>query len=166
MELLYPESVTPENVEYYGESMGFLILTLVPFSGVFIYSTLLTANDSLRKMNKLFLVGIAVNVGLNLLLIPVMHATGAALAALITQSVVLLGMQILAKKELRLPSTPGLALRIVAFSVLTISANYYLYHFVEMAWMLKFGGGILSGILFAFVFRLINLKLLFEMAKK
>ncbi len=166
MELLYPQSVTPENVEYYGEVMGFLILTLVPFSGVFVYSTLLTANDSLRKMNRLFIIGIVVNIGLNLLLIPLMQATGAAMAALVTQTVVLFAMKMLAKKELTLSSEPRMAFRILAFSLLTIITAYIFYHFVGMNWMLKFGSSILFSLAFAFIFKLINLNSLFAMAKK
>ncbi len=166
MELMYPRSVNAANVGYYGEVMGFLILTLVPFSGIFVYSTLLTANDSLRKMNKLFLTGIVVNIGLNLLLIPLMEATGAAVAALTTQSVVLVGMIGLAKKELHLPFEAKQAFRILAFAVLTAAASWQLYHFTGINWVLKFGCSILSGLALAFVFRLINLNLLFEMAKK
>ncbi len=166
MELMYPRSVNAGNVEYYGNVMGLLILTLVPFSGIFVYSTLLTANNSLRKMNKLFLIGIAVNVGLNLLFIPTMKATGAAAAALATQSVVLIGMMGLAKKELRLPFEAKPIFRILAFAMLTILVAWQLYHFPGMNWMLKFACSILSGLVLAFVFRLINLNLLFQMAKK
>ncbi|HFA50037.1 MAG TPA: hypothetical protein ENJ95_13595 [Bacteroidetes bacterium] len=166
MAWLYPKSVDAANVAYYGGVMGYLILTLVPFSGVFIYSTLLTANNSLRKMNKLFLAGIAVNVGLNLLLIPALKAEGAALAALSTQTVILLGMMWLAKLELKLPFEIKEMWRIAAFIILTTLAAYLLSHFTKTNWPLKFGGSVASGLVLAFLFRLIRMNLLFEMAKK
>jgi O-antigen/teichoic acid export membrane protein len=166
MELMYPLSVNSENVGYYGETMGYLILTLIPFSGVFIYSTLLTANDSLRKMNHLFLLGIVVNVGLNLLLIPKMEATGAAFAAFATQTFVLLGMMLLAKKELQLPFTLRQTFKIIGFMALTVLACRQISQLPDFSWVLKFSSCILAGSFLAFLFRLINLKVLFDLAKK
>jgi O-antigen/teichoic acid export membrane protein len=166
MELMYPLSVNDGNVAYYGETMGYLILTLIPFSGVFIYSTLLTANDSLRKMNRLFLLGIVVNVGLNLLLIPIMEATGAAFATFATQTFVLLGMMMLAKKELQLPFTLRQSFKIMGFMALTIFACRQISQLPDLNWVLKFSCCILAGCVLAFLFRLINLKILFDLAKK
>ena len=55
---LYPRTATP----YYGSVLAAVILSLIPFSGTFIVSTLLTANDSLKRMNWLFTIGIALNI--------------------------------------------------------------------------------------------------------
>ncbi|MEO1262286.1 MAG: oligosaccharide flippase family protein [Bacteroidota bacterium] len=166
MELLYPLSVNAENVGYYGETMGYLILTLVPFSGVYIYSTLLTANNSLAKMNRLYVVGIVVNVLLNLLLIPRQQAIGSALAAFITHSVVLAGMVWLAKKELRLPTRFMQIVKVVGFTLVTLVANYAIYHFISFNWVIKFITCILSGSVLAFLFKLIQLNVLFNLVKK
>ncbi|MBI5913752.1 MAG: polysaccharide biosynthesis C-terminal domain-containing protein [Bacteroidetes bacterium] len=159
---LYPQTATP----YYGEVLAFIILTLVPFSGIFVYSTLLTANDSLRKMNGLFLVGIAVNLALNLLLIPSQKAVGAGMSAFFTQSIVLVGMMVLAKKELGLPFEPRQFLKIAAFVTLVCSANWALYQLPGVGWLLKFGAGITAGLLLAFVLRMVNLKTMAGLVKK
>ncbi len=162
MLLIYPENGTA----YYGEVLAFIILTLVPFSGIFVYSTLLTANDSLKKMNRLFLVGIVVNLALNLLLIPSQKAVGAGMSAFFTQSFVLAGMMILAKKELQLPFEPRQLLKIVTFVLLVCCANWALYHLPGYGWLIKFCAAIAVGLLFAFLLRMINLKSVLAMMKK
>ncbi len=167
MALMYPLSVNAGNVGYYGETMGYLILTLIPFSGVFIYSTLLTANDSLKKMNRLFLIGILVNVGLNLLLIPSLAATGAAIAAFATQAFVLLAMMWLARQELQLPFTLRQTGKIAGFFVLTIFACRQISQWpADLDWELKFVLCMATGASLAFLFRLIRLKMLIDLVKK
>lgn len=162
MLLMYPETATP----YYGDVLAFIILTLVPFSGIFIYSTLLTANNSLKKMNGLFLAGILVNVTLNLLLIPGWKAVGAGISAYATQTLVLAGMIFLAKKELHLPTAWRQVLKITAFVLLVILTNWQLYHLPGYGWLLKFVAGIASGLVLAFLLRLIRFKMLLGLLKK
>lgn len=162
MLLIYPENGTA----YYGDVLAFIILTLVPFSGIFIYSTLLTANDSLKKMNWLFLTGIVVNLGLNLALIPQLKAVGAGMSAFFTQTIVLVGMMLLSKRELNLPLELRQFLKIAAFGVLVCCANWALYQLPGIDWLLKFGAAIAVGVLLAFVLRMINLKSVLAMMKK
>jgi len=159
---IYPQNGTA----YYGEVLAPIILTLVPFSGIFIYSTLLTANDSLRKMNGLFLVGIVVNLGLNLLLIPQWKAVGAGMSAFFTQTFVLVAMMVLAKRELRLPLELRQFLKIAAFVLLVCFANWALYRLPGFGWLPKFGAAIATGLLLAFLLRMINLKTTLAMLKK
>ena len=166
MAVMYPLSVDETNVQYYGLTMGFLILTLVPFSGGYIYSTLLTANNSLRKMNTFFFIAILVNVGLNALLIPPLKATGSAIAAFVTQTFVMAGMMWLAKRELNLSFRWRDAVKIVGFVVFTVLSNWLVCHFTDLKWVLKFAMCITSGALLAFVFRLVQLKSFIDMLKK
>lgn len=162
MHFIYPENAT----DYYGLVLAPIILTLVPFSGIFIYSTLLTANDSLRKMNWLFVAGIVVNLVLNLLLIPPMKAMGAGLSAFFTQTIVLVGMMFLAKKELYLSFEPRQFFKITTFVSLVCFANWALYRLPGFDWVLKFGAAIAFGLLLAFLLRMINLKTTLAMLKK
>ena len=162
MHWIYPEKGT----DYYGEVLGPIILTLVPFSGIFIYSTLLTANNSLRKMNWLFVSGIVVNLALNFLLIPPMKAVGAGFSAFFTQAFVLVGMMFLAKKEMQLPFAPRQFFKILGFLVLVGCANWALYQWQGPDWLLKFGAAIATGLLLAFLLRMIHLKSIFVTMKK
>ncbi len=66
-----------------------LILCLFPVSVGYIYGTLLTANGNLFFLNVTSLVGLVSNVLLNMYLIPLYNAEGAAWATLITQATVL-----------------------------------------------------------------------------
>ncbi len=158
---LYPETATP----YYGDVLAFVILTLVPFSGIFIYSTLLTANDSLKKMNWLFVLGIAVNLALNLLLIPHYKAVGAGFSAFATQTCVLIGMMFLAKKELRLPFDGRHFTKIAAFILLVLLANWLLYYYFTFGWLLRFVLAIAAGLLLAFSLRLMRIRMMLDLAK-
>ena len=166
MAWLYPQSVNAENAGYYGEVMGYLILTLVPFSGVFVYSSLLTANDSLQKMNRLFLLCIGVNIGLNLLLIPQLRAVGAALSALLTQGVVLAGLMWLARRELSLPFYPKELLRVLGFVAAIVGFSWQAYLFPHENWLLKLGVSITAGLALAFLFRLIRPSAFLDLVKK
>lgn len=160
-------SLYPNNGNaYYGEVLGFVILTLVPFSGIFIYSTLLTANDSLRKMNWLFLTGIVVNIGLNLLLIPSHKAVGAGMSAFFTQATVLVGMMWLAQKELALPFDWPQFLKITSFVLLTCLSGWWWHDWAGTGWLLKFGGSVTTGLLLAFVLRLVHIRALLGMLKR
>ena len=162
MQWMYPLTATP----YYGEVLTFVILTLVPFSGVFIYSTLLTANGSLRKMNRIFLAGIALNLTLNLLLIPGYRAVGAGISAIVTQTLVLACMMFLAKKELSLRADIRQVAKIAVFVLLVVVANGMLYHLADVAWLYRFAGGLAAGGCLAFVLRLVQMKALTGLLKK
>lgn len=63
-----------------------LMLALIPFSLNYISGTLLTASGNLKKLNKMTFVVMFLNIGLNLLGIPYFGILGAALVALLTQS--------------------------------------------------------------------------------
>jgi O-antigen/teichoic acid export membrane protein len=158
---LYPETATP----YYGDVLAFVILTLVPFSGIFIYSTLLTANDSLKKMNWLFVLGIAVNLALNLLLIPRYKAVGAGASAFATQTCVLVGMMFLAKRELRLPFDARHFSKITAYILLVLLADWLLYFHVASSWLLRLGMAIAAGLVLAFLLRLLRIRMMLDLAK-
>lgn len=75
-----------DQVELSSEVFFWLILSFIPLSFSHVFGTLLTANHSLKLLNQMALVGIAVNIGLNYLMIPKMGAEGAAISTLITQS--------------------------------------------------------------------------------
>lgn len=80
MDLLYINS-TP----YYGVIFGWLMVSFINISMVYIFGTLLTANGSLKTLNHIALTGVILNITLNLILIPQMQAEGAAIATVVTQ---------------------------------------------------------------------------------
>ncbi len=70
---------------YWSQIFGWLMITFIPMSSVYVFGTLLTANGSLKVLNYIALGGMFLNVSLNLYLIPHYGALGATFATLITQ---------------------------------------------------------------------------------
>lgn len=62
-----------------------LMCCFVAISTTYVFSTLLTANGSLKQLNTMALLGILLNFILNLILIPYFKAVGAAVSSLVTQ---------------------------------------------------------------------------------
>ena len=88
--LLFPEKklcccFTTQQHPYWGEVLGYLMISFVAVSGTYIFGTLLTANNSMKRMNLIFLASIILNVLLNVWLIPSYKASGAAIATSLTQ---------------------------------------------------------------------------------
>ncbi|MDR2978972.1 MAG: polysaccharide biosynthesis C-terminal domain-containing protein [Bacteroidales bacterium] len=83
LELIYKNNITES-----AWVLQFLIPCIIPISFTYIFGTLLTANGNMKMMNIISFIGILVNVLVNFILIPKLHATGAAIASLSTQSVV------------------------------------------------------------------------------
>jgi O-antigen/teichoic acid export membrane protein len=97
MQLLYRQATA-----YSGDVLGFLMLSFIAVSGVYIYSTLLGANGDVSSMNLTFILAFIINIGLNFWLIPNMKALGASISTCITQFFVLVCVILLAKKRLSL----------------------------------------------------------------
>jgi O-antigen/teichoic acid export membrane protein len=159
---LYPQTAD----SYYGSVLAFIILTLVPFSGIYIYSTLLTANGNLKQMNQLFVFGIIINVGLNLWLIPVYKAVGAGMAAFCTQSFVLIGQIFLVHHKLQLPFEVRQLIKIASYTLLLVVTSWLLYNLHGTGWLLRFSINICIGLVLSILFGLINPKSLLLLAKK
>jgi len=112
---------------YRWDTLGLLIWTFVPVSATYIFSTLLTADERLMQMNRFFAAGIAVDVALNLLLIPRYQALGAAAATLATQAFIAFGMMGLCLRYFQLrPSAKGVA-RMLGYAVTTICAVGFVF---------------------------------------
>jgi len=154
MYLLYDDA-TP----YYGEVLGILMLSFLAVSGIYIFSTLLTAHGSLRKMNQLFLISIALNVLLNYFFILEWKAAGAALATLITQSFVFLGKLYLSKTEVGLVFHPSGMLRVVGFTLSVFASAYLLGETLRLPWFWEFAAILGLGVLLGIAFGLIQPKL-------
>jgi O-antigen/teichoic acid export membrane protein len=80
MHMLYPASGA-----YEGRVFAWTMLCLPAYALMYIFSTLLTANGSLRLLNSLAAGATVLNLTLNLLLIPRLGAAGAAMVACCTQ---------------------------------------------------------------------------------
>ncbi len=84
---------------YWGDVFAILILTFISTGFIYLFSTYITASGKLKKMNGWFVMGIAANLILNFILIPIYQALGAAIATLLTQSLVAIALIFEARKS-------------------------------------------------------------------
>lgn len=75
-----------QSTTYAAQIFGLVILCFFPLCSMYIYGTLLTANGNFKLLNTLAAVALLINISLNLWLIPIYKAYGAAIAALSTQT--------------------------------------------------------------------------------
>jgi len=133
--LLYIDS-TP----YWGTVLGSLMLTYVAVSGIYISSTLITAEGQLKQMNGIFVAGIVINVILNFFLINQDGALGAAVATIITQSFVLLSQMILIRTLFKFKVNKKLTLSVLSYTLLVIMVAWKFYSFSDVIWQWRFVG--------------------------
>ena len=159
MDLLYHQHVASSSLIF-----GVLILSYIGIAISYIFGTLLTANGSLKQLNIMAGTGVLLNVILNLILIPKYAAFGAAIASLITQSFaailqVFLSIRIFKFKFHIRRITQAILFLIVLFAVSIISVK------INVNWGFKFLGIIALSVILAFVFRLIKIKILYQIIR-
>ncbi|MBQ7734420.1 MAG: oligosaccharide flippase family protein [Bacteroidales bacterium] len=153
LELLYNEHITESAAVF-----SILIPCIIPISMTYIFGTLLTANGNMKLLNLTALAGIAVNLLVNILLIPRFHACGAATASLTTQTVMALVQTIIAFKVTGLPLKEIPLLKILIFTAILIPSCYFfsIYYNGNVIVALLISGGFAC--LLGFATRLIPLK--------
>jgi O-antigen/teichoic acid export membrane protein len=144
---------------YSGNILGWVIVSFIPVSGVYIFSSLLTAQGSLRQLNRVYVFGVLLNLGLNLWLIPLHKALGAAVANCITQILIFGAQLYLCKRILKVGITWVQAIKFVALAGLalglaSLSKIYLLPELNLWAFLVALAG---CGML-AFVLRLISVR--------
>jgi O-antigen/teichoic acid export membrane protein len=146
-----------QSTDYSGQVFGLVMLCFVPLALMYIYGTLLTANGSMRILNILAGIGLVLNIGINLWLIPMYQALGAAIAALVTQGFVGFSNFIYGKKHLNIRFEPNFIKNIILASTilfaLALSLNYFGFH-----WMLGSTLLLISTLSLMFGFKMIDIK--------
>jgi len=147
----------PERANIYRfEVLGVLIWAFVPVSITYIFSTLLTARERMMRMNRFFVIGIVLDLGLNLLLIPYWQAIGSAVAALATQVFIASAMVWLCVREFEFkPSRLGL-IQTFGFFAFTVFSDWFLFEIITLAWPLKFVTALGLGLVGLFLFRMVG----------
>ena len=113
-----------ENITEASEVFGILILCFVFISTTYIFGTLLTANGNLKKLNKIAFFGVILNIVLNLILIPIYKAYGAAIASLITQGLTAFAQIYLSVVIFKFRINYTLITRVLVFVILLFGVNY------------------------------------------
>jgi O-antigen/teichoic acid export membrane protein len=104
----------------------FLIL-IVSYLGVcfsYTFGALLTANGNLRELNTMAIIAVLLSIILNIILIPKLKVTGAAITNGITQFFTILFHFYVVKKKFQLKLNPKLILKIILFLILTFLSGW------------------------------------------
>lgn len=133
----------------------FLMASFWFMSMAYLFGALITASGRLRIFNWIFVVGIFMNWGLNLYLIPKSGAAGAAIATLATQSFVFLGQFILARSMFSLTYPISYIFKTVIFILFSFVLFYILSENLTILWLFEAAIGVfillLVSILFGFL---------------
>ena len=141
-------------------------LLMVSFLGIattYIFGTLLTANGSIRQLNWMAVIGMCLNIGLNIILIPHIQALGSAWASLSTQLFTAITQTILAVVIMRLKINYRLIGKLILFIGFVFLSGYFSLQIND--WHLGYFTMIGASIIFAFASRLINLKALAQIIR-
>lgn len=152
MDLLYPGDNTEAATIFRILMFGFIAV-----SGIYVFSTLLTANGSLKHLNLIAGSAIIINLIVNFILIPRLMAIGSAYASLSAQtiSVVLqvVVVQMIFKFKINIPYLASL----FVFAALLSLAGYY-SHLLPFSWFISLGALLLFAFILASVLKLISIK--------
>ena len=143
-----------------------LIPCIIPFSMTYIFGTLLTANGNLRLLNITSAIAIVVNITINLTLIPVLGAHGAAIASLATQTSIAIMQFIIAFKQLKIPFSTLPYFKCLLYICLLCTTVYFATQYLpfKLIYNLLLCSGI--AIIWAFVTNLIPLRFIKEIIIK
>jgi len=151
------------NIDKSASILQILMISFLGIATTYIFGTLLTANGSIRQLNWMAVVGMGINIGLNLILIPHFQALGSAWTSLVTQLFTALAQTILAVVILKLTINYRIIGKLILFVGFVFLAGYLSK--IIITWYIGYGIMIISSILFAFITRLINLKAMIQIIR-
>jgi len=154
-----------ENVESSAVVFGILMMCFVAICISYIFSTLLTANGSLKQLNIIALIGMIINISLNYFLIPHFKSLGSAFASLTAQFTVCFLQIAITVLIFRLKINYKYIITLLAFIIVSVCLTYF-SKTLNINWLLKIGMAGLVSFLSAIILRLINLKDIFKIIFK
>jgi O-antigen/teichoic acid export membrane protein len=154
---------------YTGDTEGYLILAILMncFTAIslsYIFGTLLTASGNLKKQNFVAVGGIAVNVGLNLILIPRYWALGSAVSSLVTQLITGILQVYICYRVFHFHVNKKLLASFFFFLAGLVFINYFTLHLTSR-WMVNFIIMLTFSVLLAFVTGMVNPRSVFRFFK-
>ena len=153
MDLLYDDYLQ-KSAEVY----SVLIFGVIAMGTSYVFGTLLTANGNLKELNIIAAISVAISLFLNLLLIPEMHATGAAIANLSALSFSTIAQLWVVKKVFKFHPDIAFFRSFFGFVILSIGFAFISKIFFENNWLLGIGLFVISSFVAALILRLLNIK--------
>jgi len=156
LDLIYDENIMESN-----QSFQLLMFSFIGMCSTILYGTLLTARGNMRFLNIVSAIGVAVNIAMNLFLIPEYGATGAAIATMITQSAI---SAIQFVYSIRILKAPFQWKEVLLF-VLFVGGLVGICYFLRADSLLTFFAILAATLASMFLFRIIDLKNLIQVFK-
>lgn len=160
MNLLY----SGDHIQESADVFKILMCCFVPISSTYIFGTLLTANGNLRQLNFMASFGMAVNIVMNLILIPRYSAVGAAISSITTQIFTAFAQIMMVQKAFEFRKNYMLLGKLVVFIAGCIAFNYFAFS-LNLFWISRFAIAAVACFALAFGLRLISIRNLIHIVK-
>lgn len=164
MQLLYTQSEGElysnylERIALSAKIFKILMFSLVFVSSIYIFGTLLTANNSLKYLNLIAVVSLTANIILNFILIPKYFALGSAYASLTAQALSAILQIFIACRIFKWNVDYKLILRLSATIILILFTGYLLQYIDVQNWIISMTLMLIAGLLISFGLKLLNIK--------
>jgi O-antigen/teichoic acid export membrane protein len=158
-------SLYTEGSEYAGSILGIVVISFIAASCMYIFGSLLIANENLKQLGFISFLTAIVNVSLGYLLIPTYKAIGAAITTTATHFFILIAAIYLVIRIFKLKPNYSLLMRLVGFTISVWLINYGISNWLDWEWLQQFITAFVLSSVMIFVFKLIDLKMLIEMVK-
>jgi len=112
------------------------MICFVFVSSTYVFGTLLTANGNLKQLNMMAACGMVLNISLNLLLIPIYKASGAAFASLVTQFCTAIFQILIAYKYFNFKVNYKFLSQLIVYLLATILCGIIVRGF-DLQWMIQ-----------------------------
>jgi len=127
-----------DEIVFSAKVFSICIFSFIPMSAMYIYSTFLTAAGEIKILNWSSGLGVVLNIGANILLIPYYGVIAVAAISLLTQLFVCVAQVLYARKKYKLQLSAGLKLRY--FACLSVFAtSFYFIQLSSLNWLLQMG---------------------------
>ena len=159
MEMLYHELHCHTSIVF-----ALLMFSFIGIGTNYIFGSLLTANGNIKKLNIMAGIGVALNITLNIVLIPHYHALGVAIATLSTHLYSGITQVFMVKHEFKLKTDISLIGKMIAFAA-AVFFFAMLSKLLPFHWIVNIGLAGATAFFLACVSKLISLSGLFSILK-
>ena len=145
------------RIGQYAKVFPILMGSFFCLSTTYVFGTLLTANGNLKQLNMVAAAGVAINILLNLLVIPRFQSVGAACTSLCVQSVTAFAQYLLSEKIFHLGFGAKYWIHLLLF-LGSVALCTWVTKMLGLNWIVCFAIGFFLNIGLIFITRLLSLK--------
>lgn len=153
-----------EEIAFSAQVFQILINGFLFIATSYIFGTLLTANRSLKQLNTLAAITVIINLTLNLILIPILKAKGAAIASLSSQAFYAIAQIIAAQRIIKFRINISFAIRTLLY-IAVIFLVAWVSKMVIRDWILGFFAVCVVSLLLSVLFKILTPRGMYHILK-